>query len=419
MFRSTDGGRTFEKVLYKDEYTSANEVLIDPKNPNILYATLVVAATELHRRPGVRQRRHGHLQVHRRRHDLDAARRRTAGHSPGEHRDRRERFEHPLRHDRAGSGTDRLLQVHRRRRALVPGDSQPRRARGSGAGHAAARAHRRRRSAHGHHRSEGSERRLHRVDGDVAHDGRRPDVERRPRRAGRRRLSAHLDQSERSANHLRRRRSGRGGLRESRPELEQLVQPEHRRRCITSRPTTRFRTASARASRIPAARASRADPTTAASRSTTGIPSTSRNTAWPRPTRTIPTSSTAASATGVSRYDRRTAQTTQVGPDTSGTLPGGGAMNRNVRTMPLHFSPIDGTTMFYASNVVWKSIDHGHSWTRISPRPDAPDVGGARQHRQVREHREARADGQHHRARARARGRSRSSGPVRTTATSR
>ena len=70
---------------------------------------------------------------------------------------------------------------------------------------------------------------------------------------------------------------------------------------------------------------------------------------------------------GVSRYDRRTGQTTQVGPDTSGTLPGGGAMNRNVRTMPLHFSPIDGTTMFYASNVVWKSIDHGHSWSRISP----------------------------------------------------
>jgi photosystem II stability/assembly factor-like uncharacterized protein len=70
---------------------------------------------------------------------------------------------------------------------------------------------------------------------------------------------------------------------------------------------------------------------------------------------------------GVSRYDRRTSQTTQVGPDTSGTLPGGGALNRNVRTMPLHFSPIDNSTMFYASNVVWKSIDHGHSWTRISP----------------------------------------------------
>ncbi|MGH9143428.1 MAG: WD40/YVTN/BNR-like repeat-containing protein, partial [Vicinamibacterales bacterium] len=40
VFRSTDGGRSFEKVLFKDDYTSANEVLIDPHNPNVLYATL-------------------------------------------------------------------------------------------------------------------------------------------------------------------------------------------------------------------------------------------------------------------------------------------------------------------------------------------------------------------------------------------
>ena len=70
---------------------------------------------------------------------------------------------------------------------------------------------------------------------------------------------------------------------------------------------------------------------------------------------------------GVSRYDRRTKQTTQVGPDASGKLPDGGAMNRNVRTMPLHFSPVDNHTMYYASNVVWKSTDKAHSWTRISP----------------------------------------------------
>ena len=102
--------------------------------------------------------------------------------------------------------------------------------------------------------------------------------------------------------------------------------------------------------------------------------------------------------TGVSRYDRRTAQTTQVGPDTSGTLPGGGAMNRNVRTMPLHFSPVDGLTMYYASNVVWKSIDHGHSWSRISPDLTRATWARAGQRRQVREHGEAGPDGQHHRA---------------------
>src|SRR4029078_7387349 len=29
--------------------------------------------------------------------------------------------------------------------------------------------------------------------------------------------------------------------------------------------------------------------------------------------------------------------------------------------------PIDHTTLYYTSNVVWKSTDHAHSWTRISP----------------------------------------------------
>ena len=40
IFRSTDGGQTFQKVLFKDEYTSGNDVRIDPSDPNIVYATL-------------------------------------------------------------------------------------------------------------------------------------------------------------------------------------------------------------------------------------------------------------------------------------------------------------------------------------------------------------------------------------------
>src|SRR5512138_80856 len=40
IFRSTDGGRTFEKVLGKDENTGASEVQIDPGNPNVVYAAL-------------------------------------------------------------------------------------------------------------------------------------------------------------------------------------------------------------------------------------------------------------------------------------------------------------------------------------------------------------------------------------------
>lgn len=40
IFRSTDGGRTFEKVLYKDENTGAADVLIDPSHPDTAYAAL-------------------------------------------------------------------------------------------------------------------------------------------------------------------------------------------------------------------------------------------------------------------------------------------------------------------------------------------------------------------------------------------
>src|SRR5579872_7391407 len=40
IFRSTDGGQTFEKVLYKDENTGASDVEIDPAHPDTVYAAL-------------------------------------------------------------------------------------------------------------------------------------------------------------------------------------------------------------------------------------------------------------------------------------------------------------------------------------------------------------------------------------------
>ncbi|MBC7895154.1 MAG: hypothetical protein H7066_07060 [Cytophagaceae bacterium] len=39
VFRTTDGGRTWTKVLYVDENTGANNVVFDPANPSIVYAT--------------------------------------------------------------------------------------------------------------------------------------------------------------------------------------------------------------------------------------------------------------------------------------------------------------------------------------------------------------------------------------------
>ncbi|MFD2937885.1 WD40/YVTN/BNR-like repeat-containing protein [Spirosoma flavum] len=43
VYRTTDGGKTWERVLYKDENTGAVQVTIDPKNPNIIYADLWAA----------------------------------------------------------------------------------------------------------------------------------------------------------------------------------------------------------------------------------------------------------------------------------------------------------------------------------------------------------------------------------------
>jgi photosystem II stability/assembly factor-like uncharacterized protein len=71
-----------------------------------------------------------------------------------------------------------------------------------------------------------------------------------------------------------------------------------------------------------------------------------------------------SSRSDVTVYNRKTGQSTHVGPDMG---PRGGPFNRNVRTMQLLWSPVDPDLLFYTSNVVWKTHDRGHSWTRISP----------------------------------------------------
>jgi hypothetical protein len=68
--------------------------------------------------------------------------------------------------------------------------------------------------------------------------------------------------------------------------------------------------------------------------------------------------------TNVSLYNRKTGQTTNVGPTADQRA---GGFGRNVRTMPIGWSPVDPSVLFYTSNVVWKSTDHAHTWARVSP----------------------------------------------------
>ena len=72
-----------------------------------------------------------------------------------------------------------------------------------------------------------------------------------------------------------------------------------------------------------------------------------------------------SSRNGVSLFNRRTGQKKEMGPNTA-PAPGAPAFNRNVRTMPLEWSPVDPNVLFYAQNAVYKTIDGGTSWTRIS-----------------------------------------------------
>ncbi len=64
----------------------------------------------------------------------------------------------------------------------------------------------------------------------------------------------------------------------------------------------------------------------------------------------------------LTRYDRRTGQVQNVTPK---PLRDDGY--RVVRTMPVLFSPVDPHTLYFSSNVVWKTTTGGQSWEQMSP----------------------------------------------------
>jgi photosystem II stability/assembly factor-like uncharacterized protein len=70
----------------------------------------------------------------------------------------------------------------------------------------------------------------------------------------------------------------------------------------------------------------------------------------------------------VTRYDRRTGQVSNVSPvgGGRGAAPGG-VTYRTVRTQPVVFSTVDPHALFYANNVLWKTVDGAVTWRQVSP----------------------------------------------------
>ncbi|MDQ8160096.1 MAG: glycoside hydrolase [Gemmatimonadota bacterium] len=71
----------------------------------------------------------------------------------------------------------------------------------------------------------------------------------------------------------------------------------------------------------------------------------------------------------VTRFDRRTGQTQNVSPTigrTRGAAGSGPDYFRGVRTMPILFSPINPRKLYYGTNVVWSTVNGGTTWTRLS-----------------------------------------------------
>ena len=75
----------------------------------------------------------------------------------------------------------------------------------------------------------------------------------------------------------------------------------------------------------------------------------------------------------VVKYDRRTGQVQNVSPNVGGRggrggpAPAGPELYRSIRTMPILFSPINKHKLYYGTNVVWETVTGGKSWKQISP----------------------------------------------------
>ena len=64
----------------------------------------------------------------------------------------------------------------------------------------------------------------------------------------------------------------------------------------------------------------------------------------------------------ITKYDKRTAQVQNIAPN-----PVRNGKVRFIRTAPVLFSPVDNKTLFFAGNIIFKTSNGGSSWETISP----------------------------------------------------
>ena len=333
--------------------------------PNIVYATLWEERQGPWENARVARHRRRHLQVHRRRHDVEAA---DAAACPNDRRPRSQANPRDLRRALPAAACTRRSRSRRAARRCyrsddarrdVDGGNRPTRGVGRiGGGDLVGADRRSRRIPTSLIIAE------HRV---VEVDRRRQDVGAVQGRAGRRRLPERLDQPERPEHHAARRRPGRGRLAQRRPVVELLVQPADRAALSRECRQRVSRIACAAASRRADRRASRAAATTAQITFREWHPVGVEEYGYAAPD---PLDPDIVYGGKVTRYDRRTAQNSNVGPTGGGR--GGGpvggprAARRCARSRSCS-RPSIRTSLFYGNNVLWKTIDGGMHWKQISP----------------------------------------------------
>ncbi|MFZ9686503.1 MAG: hypothetical protein ACO3AW_00915 [Chitinophagaceae bacterium] len=64
----------------------------------------------------------------------------------------------------------------------------------------------------------------------------------------------------------------------------------------------------------------------------------------------------------ITKFDKRTGQVQNISP-----VPVRDGKIRFIRTAPVLFSPVDKKTLYFAGNIIFKTTDGGNSWTTISP----------------------------------------------------